>query len=341
MDITNLEDINDMKELMDLHKLCFKDSDAYISFFFGIRYQKEHSFVTKLADKIICAVHARIINLQIGDKLLQIPFLTGIATHPDHRNKGLAKALIAQAIASYKERGFPFVILHPFKVSFYENLGFAPINFYKETTAKYDGKSDVIPSSDYSTEEMLTAITAEYKKAVKNQFAYIVRDEYYFTEMMYEHFIEGGSGAVLIDNGNPNGYLLSFAENMREVVSYDKNIANRVLELDSLKIKNLTKHGEPYSMAHATDVALMLKVLPLNNITTVITFVVEGVQYTADIAHGKLINLTNTDIKTDIIMNISQFTGICLGCGYRYNDSALAPFKALFPTYNIFIYEQY
>ncbi len=334
--------MEDIKELMALHKTCFNDSDAYISFFFGVRYKKEHSFIKKLDNKVACVVYARMIELSIGEKKLDIPFFTGIATHPDYRYKGLAKQLIAEAITHYKNNNVPFIMLHPFKVSFYENLGFAPINFFKEIEIEYNNKGTAIPSADYSTEELLHHITRQYNAAVSGQFAYLVRDESYMTEMLYEHCIDGGSGAILCDKGNPKGYLLSFAENLREVVSCDMDIINNIPELHGLKAKVMDCDGEPYSMAHVANINSFLMNVPYNNITANVNFAVNNECFELSITNGKLHSLSPSIVNINTIhMSTSQFTGICLGCGYRYDDDSLSAFKALFPKYNIFAYEQY
>ena len=117
-------------KLIELHKIAFNDGD-YANFFFKERLPYGRSYVIEQNGEPASACYARFIELNLMGKELTIPFLTGVATHPDYRYQGLARKVVLEAKESLKNEGYPFAILHPFNHDFYRKLGFETINYVR------------------------------------------------------------------------------------------------------------------------------------------------------------------------------------------------------------------
>ena len=109
----------------------FGDSLESVSRFFGHIYREDEAFVTYVDGQVASMLLAPRLTLRIEDCIhLPIGYLCGIATHPDHRGKGMSSELIRQALLKERERGDIFSTLIPAESSlfaFYEKTaGFTP-----------------------------------------------------------------------------------------------------------------------------------------------------------------------------------------------------------------------
>ena len=122
------------KQEIDARQLwheVFGDSLESVSRFFGHIYREDEAFVTYVDGQVASMLLAPRLTLRIEDGIhLPIGYLCGIATHPDHRGKGMSSELIRQALRKERERGDIFSTLIPAEASlfaFYEKTaGFTP-----------------------------------------------------------------------------------------------------------------------------------------------------------------------------------------------------------------------
>lgn len=122
------------KQEIDARQLwheVFGDSLESASRFFGHIYREDEALVTYVDGQVASMLLAPRLTLRIEDGIhLPIGYLCGIATHPDHRGKGMSSELIRQALHKERERGDIFSTLIPAEASlfaFYQkNAGFTP-----------------------------------------------------------------------------------------------------------------------------------------------------------------------------------------------------------------------
>src|SRR5665213_2754783 len=65
-----------------------------------------------------------------------------VAVSRAHKRQGIARAMIAWYLDTYRRRGAPFAILHPFRLDFYRALGFGygtPVHRYRFVPATLRG----------------------------------------------------------------------------------------------------------------------------------------------------------------------------------------------------------
>ena len=117
------------EELKKLHTACFPGDEAYADYFFdkvGAR-----AFLRRDETGVAAAAYVKILSAEIFGTVIQIPFVTGVATRPDAGKRGHCRALLSELESAMAEEGYPFVMLHPFNHDFYSRLGYVTINEMK------------------------------------------------------------------------------------------------------------------------------------------------------------------------------------------------------------------
>ena len=106
------------KDMKELWKDTFHDSDRYIDLVFDTYFSIENSFVRYHENRIIAAMLCVAYEFQIltdeGNKRpLKGVYLCGLATHPEWRRRGIMADLMKEAEEDIKSRGFDFTFLIP------------------------------------------------------------------------------------------------------------------------------------------------------------------------------------------------------------------------------------
>lgn len=155
------------KDMKDLWKQTFHDSDSYINLVFDTYYSLENSFARYHENRIIAALLCIPYEFQIltneGEKrLLRGMYLCGLATHPDWRRRGIMGSLMKEAEDQIKQRGFDLTFLIPadghlrdyYKRSGYENASWR----YSMTLLKDDkgGNETAKATHIYSIKDFFT-----------------------------------------------------------------------------------------------------------------------------------------------------------------------------------------
>lgn len=128
------------KEIRALYSLCFADSPAFTEAYFDCLYTTRNSPYIKRDGKIVSALQITECGINVkngsnGD--IRSCYLSGIATHPDYRRKGLAATLIARTLRKRYacEDGFATLIpATPQLAEYYGTMGFTPCFDYIEET---------------------------------------------------------------------------------------------------------------------------------------------------------------------------------------------------------------
>lgn len=80
-------------------------------------------------------------EIWLGEKVMPMGGIAGVATWPEHRRKGYVKALMRKSLEEMKANGQYISMLHPFSFSFYRKYGWEMTH----TTSQYEIKPDQLP----------------------------------------------------------------------------------------------------------------------------------------------------------------------------------------------------
>ena len=106
--------------LRKLWELCFPGEEAFTQLFFQRLYQPEHAWLLLSGGEIASMLHGFDYALQCGEKTLQCVYVYGVGTHPAHRGRGHAAALIDALSEAAARRGADALFLVPQEESLFD-----------------------------------------------------------------------------------------------------------------------------------------------------------------------------------------------------------------------------
>lgn len=321
-------------KLIELHKIAFNDGD-YANFFFKERLPYGRSYVIEQNGEPVSACYARFIELNLMGKELTIPFLTGVATHPDYRYQGLARKVVLEAKESLKNEGYPFAILHPFNHDFYRKLGFETINYVRRFSplGKASTGVEFIPMALGD----LPLVKELYDRYVIRNNAYRARSLKEFELLIGTSLKNGGMGYVIRQNGVPKGYIWCEDGAVAEAVAEEEYLFDGAPLDKAYTIPSFTHGSQDYSMASILNVEALFKAIPYaSEANGSVYFTLNGQSYCLTVKHGNFLSLTSSDHGVEI--SDRQLIAIALGQG---NKSEVNPFDTLIPKYNLACSEIY
>ena len=128
--------------LKKLWKTVFGDSDEFLDAFFRTAYAPERCSFFAEDGEAICALYWFDCTYEGG----KLAYIYAVATHPDHRGKGLASRLLQQTHDRLKALGYAGAVLKPAEglFPFYERLGYVTSGSIHRFTADADNSPAVI-----------------------------------------------------------------------------------------------------------------------------------------------------------------------------------------------------
>ena len=123
--------------LKQLWKTVFGDPDSFIETFFDIAFSPDRCRCVEENGKVISALYWFDCQYDGG----KLAYIYAVATHPDHRGKGLASRLLLQTHSHLKALGYAGCVLKPAKGLFpyYERLGYVTSGFISRFSAEAAG----------------------------------------------------------------------------------------------------------------------------------------------------------------------------------------------------------
>lgn len=137
-------------QLKELWKTVFGDSDSFIDSFFEIAFSLDRCRYTEENGAIVSALYWFDCEYEGG----KLAYIYAVATHPDHRGKGLASRLLLDTHDHLKEQGYAGAVLKPAKglFPFYERLGYTTCGYirrFEETAGPVPAPIRQIPPAEY------------------------------------------------------------------------------------------------------------------------------------------------------------------------------------------------
>lgn len=113
-----------MARLRQLWQLAFGDTDAFLDSFFRTAYAPDRCLCVFSGDDIAAALYW----MDCALEETPLAYIYAVATHPDHRGKGLCRMLMADTHALLARRGYAGALLVPGSESLrqmYAGMGYA------------------------------------------------------------------------------------------------------------------------------------------------------------------------------------------------------------------------
>ena len=184
-----------LAKLKALYKECFADSDECAEYLFQTRLGIHNALFSQSNGVITSSLYLVDKKLDYCGKTVGLPFVVGLCTKKEFRNKGLARKLLKKAV---KKCQAPFIMLYPQIFGFYEKMDFAVISY-----------DDIIDQSKYVKKPCDNAweMYELYLRYIENMDYYSVLDIKGFEELIKITELDGGRYYLLYDrNQNLAGF---------------------------------------------------------------------------------------------------------------------------------------
>ncbi len=121
-----LAEPTDKQAFIDLWKICFEDTGAFVEWFFENRFFPEYSACVEIDSVIVCAMQSMPLPLWIRGKSLPGAIVVGVCTHPDFRGRHLMKNMFTEYMRQMRHKGLLAITYKPENIHTYFSLGHYP-----------------------------------------------------------------------------------------------------------------------------------------------------------------------------------------------------------------------
>ena len=129
------------QDIMDIWKISFpNDNQEFIDTYFADKYKSENTLIYLLDNKVVSCLQILPYTIEFHNYTCQISYISGAATLPDYKNRGIMGQLLTQSFHEMKNRGDIFTILIPqeaWLINFYKKYGYFA-HFEHFSTKIYD-----------------------------------------------------------------------------------------------------------------------------------------------------------------------------------------------------------
>ncbi len=186
-------------DLMKLWKLCFQDTDKFINFYFDKIFKEENSFIISENGSPVAFLQIIPYQMKIGKMVYNSGYVSGVMTHPDHRQKGYMNALMDTAFGWMKEQKYTFSFLIPqtqklFDIySKYNYEKAFPKSFSSIELKIYDHLNiPLVKVYDSFQQIKITELFDVYSYFLSQEENVVIKTKEQFELMLEDLFIDGG-----------------------------------------------------------------------------------------------------------------------------------------------------
>ncbi len=143
----------DEKTLREMWKICFGDTDAFISWFFAERFYPDLSVVHEYEGRIVSALHGYPLHLRVGEGIVPASMLAGVSTLPGCEGKGYMRENILFYMQLVRASGAAVSFQTPVNMPTFISRGFLPNNrtrFLTHESATASAVGGIIEQSMYT-----------------------------------------------------------------------------------------------------------------------------------------------------------------------------------------------
>ena len=182
--------------------VCFDDPPEFVDWNFKYNYSKENTLIAEIDGTSASVMQLMPYTLMLGEHEVSARYVSGVATLPEYRGKGLVRELFDDALPKMYDMDAAISILFPAVDGMYEKFGYTKIykrNFYKAD--KLCGQE--ICSLDDVPFERMDKI---YLKNMHQNGVYIKRSKSDWEKIITDLIKLSGGKVLLFENGYALAY---------------------------------------------------------------------------------------------------------------------------------------
>lgn len=278
----------DLSFLKHAWKVCFDDPQAFIDWNFTHNFSCDDTLIAECEGVSASNLQLMPHRISLREKSFAINYVSGVATLPEFRHRGLVRELFTFAFGEMKKRHQPISLLVPFDYGFYEKFG------YKQCYEKIFRNIDILPEGEYITtisSGLIDSLDKIYCREMEVRTGFALR-----TKNDWQKILED---LLLISKGqiwlSKEGYALITPRNEGGFEAHE------VLGHCPFDFSQETK---PFAMARIVDAMQVLKTLAPGFLIPVRLRIRDAQipenNLTVDIANGTVLPCEDFDTELDI-----------------------------------------
>ena len=240
------QDLSFLKHAWDV---CFDDPAEFIDWNFERNLALEDTIIAESDGVPASNMQLMPHRIFLRGKEYDVNYVSGVATLPKFRRRGLVREMFSFAFPEMKRRNQPVSLLVPFNYEFYEKFGYKQC--YNKTFRYADSltANGMYEASELSP-ELIGRLNAIYLKSMEKKNGYALRSPFAWQRIL-EDLLLVSKGRILFhsDRGIEDGYVLS---SKRDGGGWE---LHEVCGVCSLDFKSEIK---PFAMARIIDPVRLL-----------------------------------------------------------------------------------
>lgn len=186
---------------------CFDDPPAFVEWNFKHNYSPQNTLIAEAENTPASVMQLMPYTLSINGHSLAARYVSGVATMPTHRKKGLVRELFNHALPHMHDMGCDISILCPAVDGMYEKFGYVTVHkrsFYA---------TDALCGSEISDFESVPfdRLDKIYSSAMEQKGFYIKRSKTDWEKIITDLIKLSGGKVLLFENG----YALAYPKDNR------------------------------------------------------------------------------------------------------------------------------
>ncbi|MDR0368254.1 MAG: GNAT family N-acetyltransferase [Bacteroidales bacterium] len=186
------------QEVINIWKTSFADdSQEFLDLYFKKKYKKENTLLYLMGKKVVSCLQMLPYEMTFGDSICKTSYISGAATLPEHKNKGIMGQLLTQAFTEMRRRGDDFTTLIPqenWLTAFYRKYGYTSCFEYGLTPVAMDF---TVENNDFTLAEINRTNSKKafdyYSQYCKKQNLFVLKTYKDFLIIWEELQLFGGS----------------------------------------------------------------------------------------------------------------------------------------------------
>lgn len=206
--MARLAEPKDFPYLKEAWSVCFHDSPAFVDWNFRRNFSLTDTVVAEAEGRPVSNLQLMPHQIRLRGTVYPVNYVSGVATLPAFRRRGLVRELFAFAFPQMARRGEPISLLVPFSYPFYEKFG------YKQCYQRIRRWTDALPQGERAGAAALNAgliarLDGIYMEAMKGRTGYVLRTEETWRRILEDLLcISKGFVQFSRDSAGQEGYAL-------------------------------------------------------------------------------------------------------------------------------------
>ncbi len=196
----------DMDFLKHAWDVCFHDPKEFIDWNFERNFSFENTLIAEADGKPASNLQLMPHRISLRGREYAINYVSGVATLPEFRNRGLVRELFRFGLPEMQRRKQPISILVPFDYPFYEKFGYKQcyekVFRYRKELPKKAEQPEITPA-------LLEELDDIYRRAMNDKTGYAIRKKEDWQRILEDLLlISEGSVVFHETDGKKDGYAL-------------------------------------------------------------------------------------------------------------------------------------